>query len=265
MTQPSQTQATGEPAPPAEAPAPKPKRSPSVAPRSFRGRLLAGTLIIIPLAVTVMLIRLVYNAALEVGVRLVYWVSIAAHGAFKLQGAPKWIDTQNAEWTEKTVAVVLTVLMLYTLGWLGTNVAGRQLIDFVERLVERIPLVATIYSAIKRMVQSLSGARKLEDGEQQVALIDFPHENMKAIAFVTNVVTDRTTKRKMATVFVPTTPNPTSGYMLIVPVDRLTQVDWSMEEALSIVLSGGATARTDIGITPPFMPSPAAPPPKTGA
>ncbi|MFH1418116.1 MAG: DUF502 domain-containing protein [Planctomycetota bacterium] len=238
----------------------KSKRPASVAPRSLRGRLVAGVLIIIPLVVTGLLIRFVYNGALEVGVWLVYWASRASHWAFKLEGEPKWIDPENAEWTEKTVAVVLTVLMLYLLGWLGTNVVGRRILDFFEGLVEQIPLVATIYSAIKRMVQSLSGADN-KDGDQQVVLIDFPHENMKAIAFMTNIVTDRATKERMATVYVPTTPNPTSGYMLIVPMNKITQVDWTKEEALSMILSGGASARPDVVLHRPGGGQPIPPPP----
>ncbi len=237
----------------------KSKRPPSVAPKSLRGRLAAGVLIIIPLVVTGLLVKFVYNGALEVGVWLVYWVSKASHWAFNLEGEPKWIDPQNAEWTEKTVAVVLTVLMLYLLGWLGTNVVGRRILDFFEGLVERIPMVATVYSAIKRMVQSLSGSDDKDNG-QQVVLIDFPHENMKAIAFMTNTVTDRVTKERMATVYLPTTPNPTSGYMLIVPLDKLTQVDWTKEEALSMILSGGATARPDVLFRRPGAVEPIPPP-----
>ncbi len=242
----------------------KSKRPPSVAPRSLRGRLAAGVLIIIPLVVTGLLVKFVYNGALEVGVWLVYWVSKASHWAFNLDGEPKWIDPQNAEWTEKTVAVVLTVLMLYLLGWLGTNVVGRRILDFFEGLVEQIPMVATVYSAIKRMVRSLSGSDS-EDGEQQVVLIDFPHENMKAIAFMTNTLTDQVTKERMATVYLPTTPNPTSGYMLIVPMNKITQVDWTKEEALSMILSGGASARPDVYFHRPETGKPTPPPPLSGA
>lgn len=221
----------------------KPKRSGSVGPRSIRGRIAAGVLLIIPLAVTVILIRYVYEAALSVGVWLVHWVLMAVFMVFKLQGEPKQITPANAEFEEKAVAVVLTILMLYLLGWLGTNVMGRRLIAAVEGLLERIPLVATVYSAIKRMVEALSGSSKASG--QRVVLIDFPHENMRAVALMTNVITDRASGQRYATVFVPTTPNPTSGYMELVPVDRVTYTDWTVEEALSMILSGGAGARTE--------------------
>lgn len=220
-----------------------------MAPRSIRGRIAAGVLIVIPLAVTVFLIHYIYGLFLFVGVRLVYWALKAAHLVYTFEGDPKLIDPANAEFEQKAVAIVLTILMLYMLGWLGTNVVGKRFIGFFEHLLERIPLVATVYSAIKRMVEALSGSNKAA-GEQKAVLIDFPHENMKAVALMTNVVTDRSTGKKYATVFVPTTPNPTSGYMELVPIERITYTDWSMEEALSMILSAGAGAKPDVTLTP---------------
>lgn len=235
---------------PRDGPGAKGKRKGPVGPRSIRGRILAGVLVIIPLAVTAILIRYVYNAALAVGIRLVNLVSRAVTWALdRPEIQPPKIDPAEATWYENLIAVVLTILMLYLLGWLGTNVVGRRILDFFEGLVERIPLVDTVYGAIKRMVQALSGAGKPGEPEQRVVLIDFPHERMNAIAFMTNIITDQTSKQRLATVYVPTTPNPTSGYMLIVPVERITKTDWTMEEALSMVLSGGATARPQVKLT----------------
>lgn len=222
----------------------------SMGPRSLRGRIMAGILIIIPLAVTALVIRYVYNAALAVGVRLVYWVSKILFAAFSFGAEPRAIDPNNAAWHEITIAVVLTILMLYLLGWLGTNVAGRRIIEFFESLVERIPLVDTLYTAVKRMVQALSGVGKQGDNQQRVVLIDFPHENMKALGFMTNTIEDKAAGRLYATVFVPTTPNPTSGYMEIVPIERVMLTDWTVEEALSMILSGGASAPRHVNLRP---------------
>ncbi len=225
------------------------KRTGSVAPRSLRGRIAAGVLIVIPLAVTVFLIRYIYGLFLSVGVWLVYWVLRAVYVVFKLEGQPRLIDPANAEFEEKTVAVVLTILVLYLLGWLGTNVVGRRFIGFFEQLLERIPLVATVYSAIKLMVEALSGHNKATGGQKAV-LIQFPHENMLAVALMTNVITDRRSGRRYATVFVPTTPNPTSGYMELVPIERITYTDWTMQEALTMILSAGAGSRPEVTFIP---------------
>ena len=257
----------------------KPKRRGSVAPRSIRGRIMAGVLFIIPLAVTAFLISFVYNQALAVGVRLINWFSRAVLWVFDAAlgqpydvtaypaGGTAWyhdilralsdaaqkpptIDPSTAAWYQNLLAVVLTILMLYLLGWLGSNVAGRRLITMVESLVERIPFVDTVYPAIKQMVQAMSGAGK-GDSSQRVVLVDFPHENMQAIGFTTSIITDSTSGRKLAMVYIPTTPNPTSGYVLIVPVERITATSWTMEEALSVILSGGASAKPEVALFPP--------------
>lgn len=222
----------------------------SVGPRSLRGRIVAGVLIIIPLAVTALVIRYVYNAALAVGVWLVYWVSKALFVTFSLGKEPVRIDPSRAAWHEISIAVVLTVLMLYMLGWLGTNVAGRRIIEFFESLLERIPLVDTLYGAMKRMVHALGGVGRGEGGGQRVVLVDFPHENMKALGFMTNTLLDKTSGKTYATVFVPTTPNPTSGYMEIVALERVTFTDWTMEQALTMVLSGGAASPPHVELRP---------------
>jgi uncharacterized membrane protein len=218
----------------------------AVGPRSARGRIMAGIIIIIPLAVTALVIRYVYNAALSVGVRLVYYVSKSLFLVFGVGAEPTQIKPDHAAWYEIGIAVLMTVLMLYLLGWLGTNVAGRRFIEFFEGLFVRIPLVDTLYTSIKRMVQALSGVGKADGSEQRVVLIDFPHENMKTIGFMTNTIEDRTSGRRFACVFVPTTPNPTSGYMELVPIDRVMLTDLTIENALSMILSGGASGPPDV-------------------
>jgi uncharacterized membrane protein len=224
-----------------EIPSPVLKPKP-VAPTSLRGRLVAGILLIIPLAVTAILIRYVYSAALGFGTQVVNWIHLGITWInTRTTDVPPFIDPEKPNWYYKVMAVALTICLLYMLGWLGTNVVGRRVIEAVEALLEKIPLVDTVYGAMKRMIHALGGVGK-DAKDQRVVLVDFPHENMKAIAFMTNTLVDLNSGTKMATVYVPTTPNPTSGYMEIVPVDRITLTDWTMEEALSMILSGGATA-----------------------
>jgi len=273
----------------------------ALGPRSIRGRLAAGILIIIPLAVTAILIRYVYTVALSIGVKLVNWTHLgylwatdaeepvtagaqaAADAVQTAASQPQataddalWrvvhdlketaqilkgevassdgivplINPADPGWEGITLAVGMTIALLYLLGWLGSNVVGRRVIDIVEGLFQQIPFVDTVYGAMKRMVQALSGVGKDDEKSQRVVLVDFPHEHMKAIAFMTNTLTDLNSGQKMATVYVPTTPNPTSGYMEIVPINRITQTDWTMEEALSMILSGGATAPESVRLAP---------------
>ncbi len=235
-----------------EVPSPeKPKPKGSVGIRSFRARIATGVLLIIPLAVTAILMRYVYGLALSFGAKMLDW--IARIGAWFASVKPdpneKPINLDDPTLMQQTVAVSLTILLLYMLGWLGSNVVGRRVIEAFEAIFERIPLVDTIYGSMKRMVHALSGVGK-EAKSQRVVLVNFPNEDMKTIAFMTNTLTDSNTGRRYATVYVPTTPNPTGGYMEIVPLDKITHTDWSMEEALSIVLSGGAMAPPSFKIGP---------------
>ena len=95
----------------------------------------------------------------------------------------------------------------------------------------------------------LPSARKLLDmletkpgSTQRVVLIDFPHRDMKSVGLVTRVIREEGSGRELAAVYVPTTPNPTSGYLEIVPVELLTPTDWTVDQAMSFIISGGAVA-----------------------
>ena len=103
----------------------------------------------------------------------------------------------------------------------------------------RIPIVQTIYGATKKLIDTF---RNSPDGAQRVVLIDFPSPEMKTVGFVTRVMLDKDTGRKLAAVYVPTTPNPTSGYLEIVPAENLTATDWTMDDAMTFIVSGGAVA-----------------------
>lgn len=140
---------------------------------------------------------------------------------------------------QKVVAVLLTLALIYGIGLLASLVLGRKLIGVMERIVERLPLVQTIYNGTKRFLHTL---RKPPMAGQRVVLISFPTPEMKTIGFVTKVMRDAHTGMELAAVYVPTSPNPTSGYIEIVPLAQVTQTDWSIEEAMSFVMTGGANA-----------------------
>lgn len=112
----------------------------------------------------------------------------------------------------------------------------------------RIPLASTIYSSARKLLDIL---QTKPGSTQRVVLVDFPHREMKAIGFVTRVVREHGTGRELAAVYVPTTPNPTSGYLEIVPVEKLTPTDWTVDQAMSFIISGGAVAPDTIPFDPP--------------
>ncbi|MDD2700441.1 MAG: DUF502 domain-containing protein [Sideroxydans sp.] len=140
---------------------------------------------------------------------------------------------------QQLIAILLTLGALYAIGVLTTLVLGRRLLAWLETLLERLPLVQTIYGGTKRFLASL---RDPPARGQRVVLISFPSPEMKAVGFLTRVMQDADTGRELAAVYVPTSPNPTSGYIEIVPLSEVVYTDWTMEEAMSFVMTGGTNA-----------------------
>lgn len=240
---------TNTPTPANPAPTRRRKR---LGPRSIRGRLLAGLLIITPLVITVIIIRWVYSAALALGQPLLRWTMGGLKIVFGLDQAPALPGAENV------FAVLLTGAMLYILGSLGSNVVGQRLIAMAEAILTRLPFIDTVYGAVKRTLHALSGPPGGADAKQVVVLIEFPYPPLRVLGFMINTITDTRTGQKYATVFIPTTPNPTSGYMELVPIEKVLVTDWTMDQALSAILSGGASALESVAMDRLNAPAPAA-------
>jgi uncharacterized membrane protein len=165
--------------------------------------------------------------------------------------APVTVLVLDREWVRFVLAVILTIAFLYFLGWLANRVVGLRVLAGIDQLMARIPLVQTIYGGTKKLLAVL---QTKPEGAQRVVLIDFPHRDMKVVGFVTRMLREAGSGRELAAVYVPTTPNPTSGYLEIVPVDRLTQTDWTVDQAMAFIISGGAVAPAEIPRGPPTIP-----------
>jgi uncharacterized membrane protein len=148
---------------------------------------------------------------------------------------------------QQLVAVLLTLGALYAIGLFSSLVLGKKLLAAFEAMLARLPLVQTIYGGTKRFLHTL---RQPPVSGQRVVLISFPTPEMKAVGFVTKVMRDTDTGRELAAVYVPTSPNPTSGYIEIVPLEDVVQTDWTMEEAMSFVMTGGANAPDSVRYSP---------------
>jgi uncharacterized membrane protein len=163
--------------------------------------------------VTWVVVKFVFNTMrsatqpiIEHGIR---WVAQSTGN--QPEDIPVYVD-----WVVPVVAVLLTLFALYLLGLLTANVLGRRVVLLLERLFEGLPLVKTIYGSTKRIIVALAGGSDSMQF-QKVVLVEFPRPGMKCIAFLTSVIEDADTGRKVATVFISTTPNPTTGYMQISP------------------------------------------------
>jgi uncharacterized membrane protein len=220
------------------------------APPHFLRHIFIGFLTIAPLWVTWLVLDFLFSL-------------LARGGAPLLRGAARGIRPFSqtlADWLlepsfQYVLAALVSMAGLYIVGLLASVVLGRRLIAFLERLVARLPLVQTIYGATKRFLQSLQDPPA---AGQRVVLIAFPSPEMKAVGFVTKVMRDPASGRQLAAVYVPTSPNPTSGYIEIVPLEEVVPTDWTMEEAMSFVMTGGANAPDTLrfGHPPPREPRP---------
>lgn len=214
-------------------------------PLRFKRYLLTGLLTFIPLWVTWLVFKFVLGLLAGIGAPLV---------AAMLSGlalvAPRTAATLNVEWLVFIVALLFTLLALYVLGALASRMIGQRLIGGFDSLLARIPLVQTIYGGTKKLMSVL---QTKPGGTQRVVLIDFPRRGMKVVGFVTRIMTEQGTGREMAAVYIPTTPNPTGGYLELVPVAELTPTDWTMDQAMAFIISGGAVA-PDTLPAPPTTP-----------
>ena len=195
--------------------------------------LITGVITVIPIWITWAAFQFVGKQLVDLGAPMVDRMlhALAPH-------APGFVDLFSLSWFEPTLAMVMILASLCLLGWLVTLVIGRQIISVVDRIIGRIPLVDSVYGSIKTLISAL---QTKPDGTQRVVLINFPSDSMKTVGLVTRVMNDQN-GRALAAVYVPTTPNPTSGYLEIVPVEDLIPLDWSIEEAMSFIISGGAVA-----------------------
>jgi uncharacterized membrane protein len=200
--------------------------------------LLSGILTVIPLWVTWVLFQFVFTQLSRFGMP---WVRTLAR-EFE-SDSPTLAHLLLQGWFQSLLAFLLVVVALYLLGWAVNRVIGKRLLALFERFIARVPLVQTVYGSVKQLISVL---QERPEGVQRVVLIDFPSPQMKAVGLVTRTMTDPDTGHKLAAVYVPTTPNPTSGYMEIVPIERLTSTDWTLDEAMNFLISGGAVGPSHI-------------------
>jgi Uncharacterized conserved protein len=219
-----------------------PPHPPSLSTRLQR-LFLTGLLTLLPIWLTWVVVKFVFVLLTDVSRP---WVAPLAHEiAAAFPGSLGWV---NAGSVQATIALAATLALILAVGWLARRMIGQRLLAWLEALVQRIPLANIIYSSARKLLDIL---QTKPDGTQRVVLIDFPHSQMKAVGFVTRVIREHGTGRELAAVYVPTTPNPTSGYLEIVPVERITPTDWTVDQAMSFIISGGAVAPETIPFEAP--------------
>lgn len=141
------------------------------------------------------------------------------------------------------LGLILTVISIFLIGVVTTNIIGRTFIQLGEKIVDKIPLVRSIYLLVKQVMETILSQD--QESFKKVVLIEYPRKGLYSIAFVTGVargeIQERTSS-KVINVFVPTTPNPTSGFLIMVPEEDAITLEMNVEMAFKLVISGGMVA-----------------------
>jgi uncharacterized membrane protein len=196
--------------------------------------ILIGLVTAAPLAITWWIVHFLFAQLSALGRPWIFGLSVGIRPRY-----PDIADVLVNETLQSIAAVLVVLLFLYVLGWGAGRVIGQRLIALFESAIGAIPFVDSIYRATKRF---LAVAATTPEGQRRVVLIDFPSPDMKAIGLVTRTMRDSETGEELAAVYVPTSPNPTSGYIEIVPMKAVVFTDWTFDQAMSFVVTGGANA-----------------------
>lgn len=192
---------------------------------TFRRYLIAGLLIWVPLAVTIFIVRLLIN-----------WLD----GTVQLIPEAYRPETLIG-YAIPGLGVLLTVVVVMLTGLFAANLFGRKLVKFWEDLLSHVPLVRSVYSGAKQLAETMFS----EDGQsfRKVLLVEFPRRGLWTIAFLTGTdqgEAQKKTGHDVINIYIPTTPNPTGGYFVMVPREDVQELDMSVDEGLKMLMSMGA-------------------------
>lgn len=227
----------------------------------FRARVTAGLLVVLPIYITYLLVKFVFGVMRDAS----GWVvdSVLHSERFRLvtttwgqpwtdYGAGKLTLDQLYEakpafgWGIAIASVLLTIFILYAVGLFTANMMGRKAVDLFELMLDKLPLVKTVYRASKQVLETFTGDQS--KSFQRVALVPFPDSSMRAVGFVTGAFPDSYDQQELVTIFIPTTPNPTTGYLQVVRRADIVELDWSVEDAVRVIMSGGILRAPNISM-----------------
>ena len=189
----------------------------------LRNYFIAGVLVLIPIGVTVYL--------------TLFFIKIFS------KILPQEINPNNyLPYSIPGLEIVISIIVITVVGWLSLSFLGKKLVKFVNDIFKKIPFLRTVYSAIGQMTQSFAQNRKSK--KKSVVLVEYPRKGSWAVGFATQENTgeiESKVNKNLINVFVPTTPNPTSGFLLMFPKDEIIYLDMSFEDASKFIVSAGTS------------------------
>lgn len=207
--------------------------------KSLRNAFISGLLLLAPVGITIyVMIFLVEKIGGPTSELFFFWVP--------------------NEWGEiyifDILATALVVVLITILGWVSKFLIGRILLQTIERILDNLPFVNNVYKTVKQIFDTFSQQKR--NVFQKVVLIQFPRKGMYAIGFLTGTgkgEIQHRTEHELINIFLPTTPNPTSGYLIMVPIEDVTILEMTIAEGMKLIISGGA-------VVPPYDPEKGASP-----
>ena len=189
---------------------------------TFRNYFIAGIVVLIPIGITIYLTAFLISISSKI--------------------LPKEINPNNyLPYNVPGLEIVMSLLLITIIGWLSLSFIGKRLLVIFNKILKKIPILRTIYSAIVQMTETFT---KSEGNKKNVVLVEYPRKGTWAVGFATKENSGeitRKTNKKLINVFVPTTPNPTSGFLLLFPKEEVIYLDLSFEEASKFIVSAGTS------------------------
>ena len=210
--------------------------------QDLKSDLIAGLLVVIPLATTIWLSVSIAKWAIDLFTRIPKQIN-------PFDG----LDPFLTNILNFSVGLAVPLLSILIIGLMARNIVGRWLLDFGEQLLQAIPLAGSVYKTLKQILETLLGDSKTKF--RRVVMIEYPRKGVWTLGFVTGKVSSQLQTHlaeETLSVFVPTTPNPTSGWYAIIPKKEAIDIDISIEDAFKVLISGGIVSPETPVVKPPL-------------
>lgn len=207
--------------------------------RGVQRNILAGIITIGPLIVTYLIFSFLLGLLAKAGLPVVWLLAAIFPG-----------DWLSQPWVQFVTSILLTLAVLYFVGRITSEVVGRQALRVFEAALARLPFVAKIYNSVRKLIDTMMAK---DDTVQRVVLVEFPMPGQRSLGFLTRTLVDSCNGQVLAAVLLPNAINPMSGLLQIMPIERVQETNLTMEQAMSMLMTGGTVGPEEILFTRPVV------------